>query len=173
VLELQGGGTKVIDLKKQTVIPGLIDNHAHFIRAPEHDELRLDASPRANGRSRSSPARALRASRRVDRDLGGWSEEQFTDDPRGFPWTSSTASLRQPVVLQAVYNQSYLNSAALKAAGIDAATPDPRGGRIEKDAGGKPTGVVRNAGGVAFVAAKIPLPDGSNGSRTSASSSRG
>jgi len=64
-----------------------------------------------------------------------------------------------PVVLQAVYNQSYLNSAALKAAGIDAATPDPRGGRIEKDAGGTPTGVVRGAGGVAFVAAKIPLPD--------------
>jgi len=24
----------VIDLKKRTVIPGLIDNHAHFIRAP-------------------------------------------------------------------------------------------------------------------------------------------
>ncbi|TMG75993.1 MAG: hypothetical protein E6H75_09220 [Betaproteobacteria bacterium] len=47
----------------------------------------------------------------------------------------------------------------MKAAGIDAATPDPRGGRIEKDPGGKPTGVVRNAGGVAFVAAKIPLPD--------------
>src|SRR5260221_2451516 len=42
VLELQGRGTKVIDLKKQTVIPGLIDNHAHFIRAPEHQEMRLD-----------------------------------------------------------------------------------------------------------------------------------
>src|SRR5256885_15108618 len=40
VLELQGKGTKVIDLKKQTVIPGLIDNHAHFIRAPQHEELR-------------------------------------------------------------------------------------------------------------------------------------
>ncbi|HSQ04284.1 MAG TPA: amidohydrolase family protein, partial [Burkholderiales bacterium] len=34
-----------------------------------------------------------------------------------------------------------------------------RGGRIEKDSNGQPTGVVRDAGGVAFVAAKIPLPD--------------
>src|SRR5258706_16466945 len=41
-LEHPGPGTKVIDLKKRTVIPGLIDNHAHFIRAPEHDEARLD-----------------------------------------------------------------------------------------------------------------------------------
>ena len=30
---------KVIDLKGRTVIPGLIDNHSHWIRAAEHDEL--------------------------------------------------------------------------------------------------------------------------------------
>ncbi|MGZ5147281.1 MAG: amidohydrolase family protein, partial [Burkholderiales bacterium] len=33
---------RVIDLGGRTVIPGLIDNHAHWIRAAEHDELRLD-----------------------------------------------------------------------------------------------------------------------------------
>src|SRR3989442_15509097 len=160
-LELQGKGTKVIDLKKQTVIPGLIDNHAHFIRAPEPEELRLDGI-----RSRKRALEMLTARVRSARPgewivtLGGWSEEQFTDDPRGFPLEElDRIAPGNPVVLQAVYNQSYLNSAALKAAGIDAATPDPRGGLIEKDASGKPTGVVRNAGGVAFVAAKIPLPD--------------
>jgi predicted amidohydrolase YtcJ len=47
----------------------------------------------------------------------------------------------------------------LEAAKVDANTPNPPGGRIEKDASGKPTGVLRDAGGVAFVAAKIPLPD--------------
>ena len=35
-------GAKVIDLKGRTVIPGLIDNHSHWIRAAEHDELRFD-----------------------------------------------------------------------------------------------------------------------------------
>lgn len=63
------------------------------------------------------------------------------------------------MVLQAIYIYSYLNTAALKAAGIDEKTPDPPGGKIEKDANGKPTGMVRDAGGVAFVAAKVPLPD--------------
>ena len=61
-----------------------------------------------------------------------------------------------PVVLQSVYNHSYLNG-ALVASKIDAGTPDPPGGRIEKDAAGKPTGLVRGAGGVAFVAARVPL----------------
>src|SRR5438128_1736796 len=84
----------------------------------------------------------------------------LTADPRGFPLEElDRIAPDNPVVLQAVYNQSYLNSAALKAARIDAATPDPRGGRIEKDANGAPIGVVRGAGGVAFVAAKIPLPE--------------
>src|SRR5882724_11594193 len=160
VLEHQGAGTKVIDLKKRTVIPGLIDNHAHFIRAPEHDELRLDGVA-SRKRALEMLAERVRASPPGEWivTLGGWSEEQFTDEPRGFPLEElDRIAPVNPVVLQAVYNQSYLNSAALKAAGIDASTPDPRGGRIEKDAGGKPTGVVRNAGGVAFVAAKIPLP---------------
>ncbi len=161
VLELQGHGTKVIDLKKQTVIPGLIDNHAHFIRAPEHQEMRLDGVA-SRRQALAILAERLRAALPGEWivTLGGWSEEQFTDDPRGFALEElDRIAPANPVVLQAVYNQSYLNSAALKAAGIDAATPDPRGGRIEKDASGNPTGVVRGGGGVAFVAAKIPLPE--------------
>jgi len=118
VLEHQGPGTKVIDLKRRTVIPGLIDNHAHFIRAPEHDELRLD------GVTTRAAALALLAARvRTAHPgewivtLGGWSEDQFTDDPRGFPLADlDRVAPDNPVVLQAVYIRSYLNSAALKAA---------------------------------------------------------
>src|SRR6185295_16657412 len=44
----------------------------------------------------------------------------------------------------------------LTAAKIDASTPNPPGGTIQKDASGKPTGLVNGAGGVAFVAARIP-----------------
>jgi hypothetical protein len=161
VLEHQGPGTKVIDLKKQTVIPGLIDNHAHFIRAPEHDELRLDG---VTSRSRALAMLAERVRKAGPGEwivtLGGWAEDQFTDDPRGFPLEElDRIAPDNPVVIQAVYLRSYLNSAALKAAGIDAATPGPRGGAIEKDAAGRLTGVVSGAGGVAFVAARIPLPD--------------
>jgi hypothetical protein len=151
----------VIDLKRRTVIPGLIDNHAHFIRAPEHDELRLDGVT-SRARALAMLAERVRAARPGEWivTLGGWAEDQFADDARGFPLAELDGiAPDNPVVLQAVYIKSYLNSAALKAAGIDSKTPDPRGGAIEKDSTGQPTGVVNGAGGVAFVAAKIPLPD--------------
>ncbi|HET7764644.1 MAG TPA: amidohydrolase [Burkholderiales bacterium] len=161
VLEHQGPGTRVIDLKTRTVIPGLIDNHAHFIRAPEHDELRLDGVT-SHARALALLAERVRGARPGEwiATLGGWSEDQFTDEPRGFSLEElDRIAPDNPVVLQAVYIRSYLNGAALKAAGIDAATADPRGGAIEKDSTGRPTGVVSGAGGVAFIAAKMPLPD--------------
>src|SRR5262245_4987450 len=40
--KLKGPATETVDLRGRTVIPGLIDNHAHWIRAAEHNELRFD-----------------------------------------------------------------------------------------------------------------------------------
>ena len=156
---LKGTSTRVIDLNGRTVIPGLIDNHAHWVRAAEHDELRFDG---VTSRQRAIEMLAQRVRTTPAGEwivvLGGWSEEQFTDEPKGFPLEElDRIAPNNPVVLQAVYNHSYLNSVALVAAKIDAGTPDPQGGKIEKDAAGKPTGLVRGAGGVAFVAARVPL----------------
>ena len=156
---LKGTSTRVIDLNGRTVIPGLIDNHAHWVRAAEHDELRFDG---VTSRQRALEMLAQRVGATPAGEwivvLGGWSEEQFTDEPKGFPLEElDRIAPNNPVVLQAVYNHSYLNSVALVAAKIDAGTPDPQGGKIEKDAAGKPTGLVRGAGGVAFVAARVPL----------------
>lgn len=159
IRKLAGTNTRVIDLEGKTVIPGLIDNHVHWIRAAEHDELRLDGVT-----SRKQALKMLAGRVAAARPgewivtLGGWSEEQFTDDPRGFPLEElDRIAPNNPVVLQAVYIHSYLNTAALKAGKIDESTADPQNGKIEKDANGKPTGVVGGAGGVAFVAAKVPL----------------
>jgi len=83
--KFKGPQTQVIDLNGRTVIPGLIDNHAHWIRAAEHNELRWDGV--------TTRARALQLLVNRVRDaspsewitvLGGWSEEQFTDEARGF-----------------------------------------------------------------------------------------
>ena len=161
IAKLAGSATQAIDLRGRTVIPGLIDNHAHWIRAAEHDELRFDG---ITSRKQALAMLADRVAKAKPGEwiatLGGWSEEQFLDDPRGFPREElDRIAPSNPVVIQAIYRHSYLNSAALQAAKIDEKTPDPRNGRIEKDATGKPTGVVTGAGGVAFVAAKIPLPD--------------
>lgn len=158
IVKLAGAGTKKIDLKGKTVIPGLIDNHSHWVRAAEHDELRLDGVT-----SRKQALKMLAERIKAARPgawivtLGGWSEEQFNDDPRGFPMDElDRMAPNNPVAMQAIYRHSYLNTAAFTAAKIDASTPDPRGGKIEKDAGGKLTGLISGAGGVAFVAAKVP-----------------
>src|SRR5205823_1292093 len=156
---LRGPQTRVIDLAGRAVIPGLIDNHAHWVRAAEHDELRFDGVT-----SRQQALRML--AERVHGSkpgewiivLGGWSEEQFTDEPRGFPLEElDRIAPNNPVAIQAVYNHTYLNTVGLAAAKIDGATADPPGGTIEKDRNGKPTGIVRGAGGVAFVAGRVPL----------------
>jgi len=63
------------------------------------------------------------------------------------------------VVLQAVYNQSYLNGARLRRSASNEATPDPRGRQDRQGPGRRPTGWCARRGGVAFVAANIPLPD--------------
>lgn len=158
--KLAGSATRRIDLQGRTVIPGLIDNHSHWIRAAEHDEMRLDG---VTTRKRALEMLADRVRQAKPGawivSLGGWSEQQFTDEQKGFTLEElDRIAPNNPVVLQAVYLHSYLNTAALRGAKIDETTADPIGGRIEKDAAGKPTGVVRGAGGVAFVAAKVPLP---------------
>ena len=91
VRKLAGAQTREIDAGGRTVIPGLIDNHAHFIRVAEkwHYEMRLDGvtSRKQVLKMVQDRARAARPGEWIVA-LGGWSEEQLTDDPRGFPLTA-------------------------------------------------------------------------------------
>src|SRR5579872_98853 len=156
---LKGPRTQVVDLAGRTVIPGLIDNHAHWIRAAEHDEVRFDG---VTSRARALKLVAERVAQMPPGEwitvLGGWSEEQFTDDQQRFTRAELDAiAPNNPVALQSVYDHTVLNTAAMKAANIDASTADPPGGKIERDANGRPNGLVTGGGGVAFVAANIPL----------------
>jgi len=132
--KLKGPATRVVDLNGRTVIPGLIDNHAHFMRAAEywHREVRLDGVTSHKEAldlikekvSASKPGEWVVV-------LGGWSEEQFTDEPRGFTKTELDAiAPNNPVALQLFYFRVYANSAALKAMGIEPTTPDPSGIKI-------------------------------------------
>jgi predicted amidohydrolase YtcJ len=159
--KLKGPQSKIIDLAGRTVIPGLIDNHAHWIRAAEHDEVRFDG---VTSRARALKLLADRVARTPPGEwiavLGGWSEEQFNDSQQRFTRTELDAiAPNNPVALQSVYNHTVLNTVGLKAAAIDAATADPPGGKIERADNGQPTGLFTGAGAVAFIAAKIPLKD--------------
>jgi len=162
--QLSGANTRRIDLLGRAVIPGLIDNHMHLLRAATtwQRELRFDGVD-----SRKQAIEMLRARAKAAGpgewvyNIGGWAHQQFADDPKPF----SREELDQiapdnPVSLQESYYQVFLNSRALHALGIEANTPDPQGfvqGSIMRDAGGKPTGVIRgDIPATRPVAAKLP-----------------
>ncbi len=157
--KLAGPDTRTIDLRGKTVIPGLIDNHAHFMRAAEywHREVRLDG---VTTRRRALEMIAAKARESAPGEwvlaLGGWSLEQFTDSQQGFTREElDRAAPANPVALQLIYFRIYTNSAGLTALGIDDKSPDPRGGKIEKDASGQPTGELNGAGAVRGTLAKL------------------
>lgn len=89
---------------------------------------------------------------------GGWSMSAF---PGGLP----TAAMLDPVTRDRPCYLSnrdrhgaWVNSAALRLAGITAATADPPDGRIERDASGEPTGLLHE-GATRLVASLMPVPD--------------
>lgn len=159
IAKLAGSGTRKIDLKGKTVIPGLIDNHAHFMRAVEYwpEEVRLDG---VTSRKQALAMIAAKAKQAKPGEwvlaLGGWSIEQFADGRRGFTRAElDAAAPNNPVVLQLIYFRIYTNSAGLKALGIDANSPNPPGGTIVKDADGQPTGVFNGGGAVRMTLSKL------------------
>lgn len=127
MLALADQATQVVDLGGKTVIPGLIDNHNHFIRGAYHwaDLVRLDGV--------STRAEALRLiqdhAATLDEDdwllvLGGWNEEQFTDDPRGFTREElDQIAGNRPAFLQAQYSHAFVNTAFLNHIGADIGKP--------------------------------------------------
>jgi len=156
---LKGSATRVTELKGRTVTPGLIDNHAHFMRAAEywHQEVRLDG---VTSRKQALEMIAAKAKASAPGEwvlvLGGWSIEQFADERKGFTRDELDAvAPNNPVALQLIYFGIYTNTAGLKTLGIDANTSNPPGGIIVKDANGQPTGVLNGGGAVRATLAKL------------------
>jgi predicted amidohydrolase YtcJ len=157
--KFRGPSTRLIDVGRRTVIPGLIDNHAHFMRAAEywHREVRLD------GITSHREALALIKDKAAQSKpgewvvvLGGWAEEQFTDEPRGFTKTELDAiAPNNPVALQLFYFRVYANSTALEAMALQPGTPDPAGVSIEKDAKGQLTGALNGGPAIGLLRAKL------------------
>ena len=145
VVPLAGAGTKTIDLKGRTVVPGLNDSHTHLIRGglSYNMELRWDGVP-----SLADALRMLREQARRTpapqwvRVVGGWSEFQFAE--RRMPTLAeiNAAAPDTPAFVLHLYDRAMLNAAALRAVGYTKDTPAPPGGEIERDARGNPTGLL-------------------------------
>jgi hypothetical protein len=157
--KLAGPSTRRVDLQGKTVIPGLIDNHAHFMRAVEYwpQEVRWDG---VTSRKQALAMIAERAKQAQPGEwilvLGGWSLEQFTDSQAEFTRDElDRLAPNNPVLLQLIYFRIYTNTAGLKALGVDMNSKDPPGGRIERTSAGELTGVMNGGGAVRVALAKL------------------
>jgi predicted amidohydrolase YtcJ len=138
-------GAISIDLKGKRVAPGLNDSHLHLIRGGLNYNMELrwdgvrslaDAMAMLKAQAERTPAPQW------VRVVGGWSEFQFTE--RRMPTLDeiNAAAPNTPVFILHLYDRALLNKAALRAAGVTKDTPDPKGGRIERDGNGNPTGML-------------------------------
>jgi predicted amidohydrolase YtcJ len=164
IVRLAGPNTRRIDLRGRTVIPGLIDNHMHLLRAATTwlRETRFDGVE-----SRKQAVEMLRARAKAAGpgewvyNIGGWTHQQFVDDPKPFTREElDRIAPDNPVALQESYYQVDLNSRALDILKIEAGAPDPQGfqpGWIIRDAAGRPTGIVMgDIAGTRAVTSKLP-----------------
>jgi len=101
----------------RTVIPGLIDNHIHYLRGTKFAayETRIHGvTSRQEVMARiSSRAKELGPGRWIF-ILGGWSEQQFAHEPGGFTREElDEAAPDNPVFIQRTYSTFYMNSLAV------------------------------------------------------------
>ena len=140
-----GTGTPCIDLHKRAVLPGLIDNHLHLIRGGlnYNMELRWDGV-----HSLADAMRMLRQQVAITpppqwvRVVGGFTEHQFTEKRLPTLAELNTAAPDTPVFILHLYDRALLNAAALRVVGYTKDTPDPPGGKLERDRAGNPTGLL-------------------------------
>jgi hypothetical protein len=158
-LAAAGPGASVVDLGGRCMLPGFIDGHTHFVQGGMHLQgVNLRAC-----RSVEEFAETLGAY--VDGHRGAWITggdwDQEAWPTRRLParQTVDPFSADTPIFVQRFDGHMGLaNSAALRAAGITASTPDPDGGVIERDpATGEPTGILKDAA-IPLVTNLVPPP---------------
>jgi predicted amidohydrolase YtcJ len=158
ILNLNSADTQKENLGGRTVWPGLTDSHLHLELLGEKlvsvdcsTPTRDECLARVEDKAKSHP--------REDGWIkgNGWNQNLWQG---GFGSAAEldAVSHGHPVLL---YDQSlhsaWVNSIALRLAGINASTPDPVGGIIKRTVNGEPTGILHESA-VSLVEKVIPPP---------------
>ena len=161
----RGKETQVIDLKGKILLPGFIDTHNHaYLRAESMYWVNLNTQ-------------TLDAYKQTTQDF--LAQQPDVNQVRGVGWNlkyvleqaqttgKSPAQLLDEIVGQDIpavfithgHHEVWANTRAMQNAGITAATPNPAGGFIDRDANGQPTGILREFGAQNLVIGALPQPD--------------
>lgn len=144
--ELIGRRTEVVSLRGRLLVPGFIDAHAHPVWAGlELGSCAMPAEGTAADCVRAVAEYAASHPEAAWITGGGWSMTAF---PGGVPHRRDLDAVvaDRPVYLpNRDHHGAWVNTRALELAGIDARTPDPPGGRIERDPDGTPCGMLQES----------------------------
>ncbi|WP_207457000.1 amidohydrolase [Herbiconiux sp. SYSU D00978] len=149
-------GERIVELPGRLVLPGFIDSHVHLLWLGEA----LGKVELTDARDLGEIQRRLRKARAALGDEGGvvlgrgWLFDAVEGEPTAAMLDEAVPDV--PVFLDANDLHSvWVNSAALRAMGITADTPDPLGGRISRDATGAPAGMLYERAGLELAGAHL------------------
>lgn len=147
IKKLKGDKTTVVDLGGKFVMPGFNDAHLH-LSAGGFEKMEVDLV----GTKSLAEMKQRIADRAKTAAPGTWVNGRGWDHTK---WTEQVLPSRQDLDAVTAGHPAFFgrvdghiavaNSAALKSAGIDRNTKDPQGGKIDHDAQGEPTGILRDA----------------------------
>jgi predicted amidohydrolase YtcJ len=156
-----GNETTVINLENKSVIPGLIDSHAHFISAGSAQEIYIDLSQEAGVHSIGDIQKKLKEkaeSTPKGEWIFGYQEDDSKLQEKRHPtrWELDEASTEHPIIIATVGGHFWMaNSLAFELADIDKSSSDPVGGKFDRD---PETGEI--IGGLHEEAYNVLRPDG-------------
>ena len=159
IRKLKGKNTQVVDLGGHFVMPGFNDAHVHLEEAGlelQSVDLRGTGTLQEMQHLVSSASKAAAPGEWLVG--GGWDETLWTDQKLPNRQDLDTVTGDHPAVFSRVDGHiAVANTAALKAGGVTAQTQAPEGGKIDHDASGEPTGILRETAR-GLVESKIPPP---------------
>jgi predicted amidohydrolase YtcJ len=160
--KLAGERAQLIDLSGRTVIPGLTDGHIHGIRAAltfgtEVNWIGVPTLREALDKIRDAAKTQAAGSWIIV--AGGWTEDQFSEKRRPTPQEIFQAAPNNPVYIQHLYDWALLSPKAMTALNIQGDADVAPGGKLQRDADNKPTGVIdANGNALGRIFDKLPRP---------------
>ena len=160
ILKLQAPSTKVIDLEGAFAMPSFNDAHTHIASAGQQKlAIDLDGTKSLAEMQQRIKTFASTAKSGTWLQGGGWDHTVWPTKTLPTRADIDAVTAGHPAVFSRTDGHIVVaNSAALAAAGITSKTPDPPGAKIDRDASGEPTGIVREGPALAIIYKVIPRP---------------
>ena len=155
---LAGGSHRIIDLQGALVVPGFIDNHTHYTigsAALTQVDLVSVKSKQAFIDAIGAAVRNVKPGKWLEGF--GWDAVRLGGELPMRQWVDAVTGDTPISLSRSDGHSKFLNSAALRLAGIDRNTPTPAGGTIVRDAKGEATGILSD-NALALVERVIPAP---------------